>query len=306
MKRYLWLQAMWACLEKGKVTTGPSTTAHGAVMACGLEQSNIRKIPTDIMKHAFTFLDIMDYVCNVLLVCKEWNVKTIDLFLSETPASISQLILIREIMYNSLKCNLAHPCSAYYFSKHDLLYDMETSISFALLYTAPFERGSNENNVFLFERYPAQPLYFVANKDTRRFSYIYLLHYIYLYRFGERDDENMCRMYTLLTRFVFTGSVLGIGFMTQLFYDKYGAPSCNEEFWDYVQVMLHQLYVHHANHVQHKPICVADEIVCCSTKILATYARRWKHEQRWMRWTVYDPNNLLSDTLKKAIKMFCE
>eukprot|EP01083_Nonionella_stella_P135573 412422_1 len=309
-KRFLWLQAMWVCLEKGRDTTRPKSTAQGAAGECGLQRAqNKWQISTDVLMHVFTFLDIMDYVCNVLLVCREWNVKTMDLF-SETEAS--QFILLRQIVYNSLKCRLRH---AHYSSKEDLLFEMETSVSFTLLYTNPCDRTAKKQDAFVFETYPAQPLYFAANKDIQRFSYIYLLHYIYLYEFGGRNIDNLFRMYVLLTRLVFTGSVLAIGFMTQLFYDKYGASlsethctedKCNERFWYCAQVMLNQFYFYHHHHVQHKPLCVTEEIVYSSVKILAAYAVQWKHEGKWMDWITHNPDNAINDILAKANEMFYE
>ncbi len=65
---------------------------------------------------------------------------------------------------------------------------METSITFTLLYTKAYDRRLSTDNCLDvgicadWARYPAQPLYYFAPKDIRRFSYFYLLHYIHLYK----------------------------------------------------------------------------------------------------------------------------
>eukprot|EP01083_Nonionella_stella_P012307 34917_1 len=302
-QRYVWLRAMWACLEKGEDTTGAISTAHGALLECGLKQSDMRRIPTHVVMHVFTFLDIMDYICNVSLVCKSWSLNVNDILFKNQP---SKFKLLQEIIYNSLQRKLTQKYH-HLSSKADVLFEMETSIAFALLYTAPCRVYERDYDCFCYSSYPPQTPFFTANKDTRRFSYFYLLHYIYLYRFGGREWDTMVRMYILLARIVFVGT-MGIGLMMELFYDKWGAPCeidpFNTIFERCFGVMFHQYYSSHEQHVQHKPMSVMEETVYNFVKILTLYSEKWKCKRVWLKWHRRAPHNILNKTIADANKMF--
>eukprot|EP01083_Nonionella_stella_P177219 622205_1 len=297
---------MWTFLERGKCTAESISAAPCAALECGLKQSNLRHIASDLILHAFSFLDAIDYICNVTLVCREWSITPNDILATKQTAKFK---LLKDILYNSfqLKLNYKSKCDLNP-SKTDLLYEMETSISFALFNTIPYVRGSMENDFFLFERYPAQTLYFAANKEQRRFSYIYLLHYVYLYGLGPRSWICLERMYILLARVVFTGSILCVGYMMQLIYDKYGTKEDEfyERFWIILRLMFFEFYLHHHEHIQHKPICVLHETVYSFVKVLSTMSLRWNLEKTWVKiWPLKFPDNSLNHIIEEAHNKLC-
>eukprot|EP01083_Nonionella_stella_P066820 176292_1 len=326
-QRHLWLKAMWARLEQGGITTGSLSrasntlldqgesttgslsTAFCAVLQCGLHQSSLRHLPTDVVMHAFSFLDILDYLCNISLVCKAWNITTNDIIEKDS----SKFKTFQNIIFNSFKSKLTQK---YSLSREDLLYEMETCLAFALLHTESYNRDRTKGNkLYHFEEYPPQPLYFSANRDVRRFCYLYLLHYIWLYTFGERNPRTMKRMYVLMTRMIFIGCTLGIGYIIELFYDKFsgggytlqfGEDKYNQSFWDAVSVMFHHFYVHHEHHVTHKSTCVLNETVYTIVKHLVQYSRKWHRPNPWRNWERVEPFNLLNPTIRKATQKYRE
>eukprot|EP00483_Globobulimina_turgida_P006289 UN06299 len=123
----------------------------------------------------------------------------------------------------------------------------------------------------------------------------------------------MGRMYIMLGRVVFTGSTLNIGFMMELFYDKFGNQTesrelkedkFNNHFWIVFRCMFHAFYVQHKKHVQNKPMYVLDETVHSFVRVAALYAVKWNRPRRWMNWRFREPNNVLNDMITEADAMY--
>eukprot|EP01084_Bolivina_argentea_P175635 304116_1 len=136
-------------LEQGESTTGSVSTTSCVTMKCGLHQSSLRRLPIDVMMHTFSFLDILDYLCNISRVCKAWNITTNDIIEKES----SKFKFVQQIIYNSFKAKLTQE---YSLSREDLLYEMETCLAFALLCTESYNRDRTDNRLFSFEAYPPQ------------------------------------------------------------------------------------------------------------------------------------------------------
>eukprot|EP01083_Nonionella_stella_P147245 464240_1 len=76
-------EAMCRCLEQREYPTKSIPTADGAALECGLKHSNLENIPSDVVLRMFTFLDLMDYVSNVSLVCKKWRLTKHDILFTK-------------------------------------------------------------------------------------------------------------------------------------------------------------------------------------------------------------------------------
>eukprot|EP01083_Nonionella_stella_P317430 1155784_1 len=306
---------MWTHLTKGKHTAESISTAPCAALECGLirlKHSNLQNMPPCIIMHAFSFLDVIDYVCAVSLVCHEWNLSKNDILCTKHTAKLK---LLKEIASNSFEVHLKY--MELPLSKNDLLYEMETSIAFAILHTKPCYQAFNQKQCFDFDSitFPPQPLYFSSTVHQRRFSYFYLLHYIYLYKFGKRNMGTFHCMYALLSRVVITGSILCIGFMMHLFYDKYGTmynylnyfkeDKYNKEFWSVFRYLFLQFYEHHLRHVPHKPFFVVYETIHGFVKVLETYASTWNRPSGWINWPEKFPLNPANHLIIEAHHKYC-
>eukprot|EP01083_Nonionella_stella_P104384 299076_1 len=149
---------MWTHLTKGKHTAESISTAPCAALECGLirlKHSNLQNMPPCIIMHAFSFLDVIDYVCAVSLVCHEWNLSKNDILCTKHTAKLK---LLKEIASNSFEVHLKY--MELPLSKNDLLYEMETSIAFAILHTKPCYQAFNQKQCFAFDSttFPPQPL----------------------------------------------------------------------------------------------------------------------------------------------------
>eukprot|EP01083_Nonionella_stella_P008292 23861_1 len=265
------------------------------------------KSPSDVLMHVFTFLTIIDYVCNVSLVCKEWNliITKKDIRSMQTTAKFK---LFKAILYHSFERKL----QIKYLNgveKDDLIYEMETSISFA---KHGYVQVSEEDalHTYNFDSLLPQPLYFSADTVHRRNSYLYLLCYIHLYGVAPRNVVILRRMYVMLSRLVFAGATLCIEYILGIFYLKFGRNTStagredeiNKSFWNGFLWLFFNFYLDHDKHLQHKPFWVADRTIVSFVKIARAYASRWNRHGVWLDWVAKHPNNCLNLIIKNASK----
>eukprot|EP00483_Globobulimina_turgida_P005159 UN05169 len=99
-------------------------------------------LSSDIMDEIFLFLNIVDYLCNVMLVCKEWNIENIhDLI------AINKTHFIRKLIYNSCKGTLRYlnhhdSKNKYLLTPFDLIHEYELRATFSTFTVPPVTRNS--------------------------------------------------------------------------------------------------------------------------------------------------------------------
>eukprot|EP01083_Nonionella_stella_P159430 520055_1 len=268
---------------------------------CSSRQFNlVEAIPTDLMRHCFSFLTIVEYLCEASLVCKQWH-EIINIDMDDIYTQSINFKKMRNIVYNTCQLHLPFtmlPEYLYYVpspSRSELFYEFELNTSFASLYTEHHQH-------YIMETYPEDVMFFdIDNILKRKLSYSYLLHYIYLYD-AQRDSVNFDNMHSMLARLLFTGSTLCIGYMIRLFLWKYGlVEEFGDRFWQSLIRLFQNLYLSHENnnHLKHKGLYVIYGSAFTLLHIIVYYTRQMKTlpSSYWDELMHQSPDNILNDLI---------
>eukprot|EP01083_Nonionella_stella_P172661 593239_1 len=255
----------------------------------------MNSLPSVLVYEIFTFFNINDYICNVMLVCKSWNGMDDDKFIE------NYSLFIREVIYNSCKHKLEHIDK--HITKYDLIHEYELSASCASIYNDNHPVASLQ--AMLYHKpmlVPTYPLYFNINPSKRKqVSYRYLFHYIFLYKFGCRNMSNLEALSMLLIRLMFSGGALCSGYMLDLLFAKYGS---SDSFW-YRFLELFRIYLlHHPAHMRSKQqwVIIQNGLYFLSVGNKYIALCRSEYKQPWFFWIKKmesnSGRNLLCDTIK--------
>eukprot|EP01083_Nonionella_stella_P016227 45382_1 len=261
---------------------------------------SVKTIPTDLLRHCFSFLDIIDYICDASLVCQQWH-KIINIEMKDIQEKSIKFNAMRNIMYDTCKRYLPFTkLSEYNYhvsspSRNELFYEFELNTSFARLYT---ERDGH----YIMDTYSADIMYFNIDKTLKRkLSYSYLLHYIHLY-VAKRDETNFDEMHSMIARLLFTGSTLCIGYMIRLFLWKYGLRGdfC-DMFWQCLLTLFQNLYLNHEDniHLNSKELSLLRGSVFTLLRILVYYTKQMRcmPSSYWDELMTHSPDNVLNDLI---------
>eukprot|EP01083_Nonionella_stella_P092600 259261_1 len=122
-------------------------------------------------------------------------------------------------------------------------------------------------------------------------AYLYLLDYIYLYKFHRNSWRVIHRMYSMLARLVFSGTTLCCGSMMEMLSTKYGRcgsmqlieTNTNLKFYEAMGVMFGYLYHFHHKHLPNKPILVLQQTIYDLHQTVACYTNVWRRPKIWIQ-----------------------
>eukprot|EP00483_Globobulimina_turgida_P013456 UN13480 len=125
----------------------------------------ILDLPLEIMDEIFLFLNITHYLCNVMLVCKQWNIDNINDMLTNKSHFVQQLI------HNSCHRKLTSvneiKIDGYLMSVYDLIHEYELSAAYtsyhayqiAYKYIKSYHKHKNKNHISYIKFSVTLPLY---------------------------------------------------------------------------------------------------------------------------------------------------
>eukprot|EP01083_Nonionella_stella_P041311 111999_1 len=193
---------------------------------------NVMELPEVLMDGIFLFLNIGDYLCGVMLVCKRWNIDSIDDIVDK------KSYLIQRLLWHSAILLLPHQSPCHLVTEYDLIHEYELSATFASYasWTAfnawsppwPFQKESQSDFMLLHSNVtaktlPRYPLYFDAHIRMRKIkSYRYFFDFVQLITFGGSNcKRTLDRLCVLLLCLCLNGGPLLVGYMVHIMFVKY-------------------------------------------------------------------------------------
>eukprot|EP01083_Nonionella_stella_P218269 782855_1 len=230
-------------------------------------------IPTDLLVYMFEFLDITEYIGGASLVCKTWSID-----------NTFNYQFLKRMVYNSCKHKVKYSLEMG-ISSQDLIHEFELNTTFAALYTPPY-CDPYDPNLYNFKSFP-------------------------MFHFAKQSSCTFDAMCSQIQRLLFTGSTLCVGYMMQLYHDKFGVfldedkcTDCTERFWLSMNVFFHGVYHYHDTHFKNKEQWCIHQIIYNLLEIIVPYSEKLGVDQPCLRWMRNNPNNELNEFIIKTTKLF--